>query len=237
MFVRLISLLALLLLATTLTPKQDFIPSLHNYHTFLWANYKQGHQAHTAVEQCYSLLLAHSPPVHIYPTFIEHLFQTDNHTGIISLMALLEKSISLSPQQKMMVAQSYLKNGKTQECLKLFEAVSMSHAHDPQIMLGIAQGYLILKDYAGALRHLDAFIKTKSTSPHHFIFYFSKAQIFMQLNKIREARSNVVKSLELNAGLEQGWLLLAILDHKEGKSDQATEHYQRYLQLVGPASK
>ncbi len=213
-----------------------FLGQEHHYHIYLWAHYNQNQKNHEIARSCYLILLANQPSPYIYSGFLEHLFYTGLHTALLQLMPFIEKSIQLTWQQKIMVAESLLAAGLAPDGLMLLEKLIKEEKNNPEIVLKISQAYLSNNNPVQALHHIDTYLScnSKGGSAAIYLFYLSRAQILVMLNKKSAARETILKTIELQPKFEQAWLLLAILDEQEGNTSQAIKNYQQYLNLAGP---
>jgi predicted Zn-dependent protease len=64
-----------------------------------------------------------------------------------------------------------------------------------------------------------------------------KAQIYIQLNKKKEALAAVQKSLEMHPRFDKGWLLLALLHEQENQLNEAIKGYTNFLEITGESNK
>jgi hypothetical protein len=224
----------IMILLLILTMQMIAAPDIgQQYHMYLWARYNQAQENHAIAQTCYNLLLKYSPSPHIYPSFLEFLFNTGQYSIVVQLTPVVERMLPLDVQTKLMFAQSLQEVGLITEAITHFEQLMKEHTKNPEVMYAAAHAYLVSNKPHDALKILDTYLSQASSHDHALAFHFMKAQIFTLQQKYTAARSSLQTILKIYPHFDKAWLLMGLLDELDGNHGQAIERYQQYLKIAG----
>jgi len=209
--------------------------TLHNY---LWANYQQFGNHTAAAQSRYNLLFTEkNPSIYTHKGYLHFLSKTGQHTKIIQHADLINNTFVHDPELQILLVHALQKSGQStqahQQLLTAYKACPL----DAQIVLEIAQLYVNNKELNNALTTIDTFLNAATKKQNYFIFYFIKAQIYVQLQKIELALESVKECLAMHSGFDKGWLIRAMLEEQLGQLEQAIQGYTTFLELTGGTNK
>lgn len=203
-----------------------------NIHNNIMANYLQfGGKSKQAYELYKSMLNAQAP-IYVYKGYIHLLFDTANYAHIIQLVPQLDPVFEHDPAIQLIFAQAFEKIGNIPQADERYIKLNDRFKHNQEVAFNAANSYLRRREPENALLVIDGLLNSSPRRANNFIFYFMKAQIYIQLNKKQEALAAVHKSLEMHPRFDKGWLLLALLHEQEGQLNDAIKGYTHFLETT-----
>jgi predicted Zn-dependent protease len=205
----------------------------HTLHNYILANYEQfGGNMHQANE-LYKELLAADAPLFTYKGYIHLLFDTGNYTPILDSIPKLDAVFAKDQEIELIFAQVMDRAGKKNEADDRFIKLNDQFKTNQEIAFNAANSYLRRKEPENAIKVIDNLLNSSPRKPNNFIFYFMKAQIYLQLNDKQKALESIQLCLDLHKKFDKGWLLFALLNEQAGQLKDAIKGYASYLELVG----
>lgn len=205
----------------------------HQLHLYMWAQYNQLHQHFDRSAQAYQHLIP-SKNQYIYTGYLSYLYQTNQFAKIISLVPTLDYHIQNYKDNQLILIQSlqHINHGDKAHLLLL--KLVCQHPTNSDVVLLTLQSLVQMQHYQQALSIIDTFLEqTQDVARKNFVFYFIKAQIFLQQNLLDKALENIQKSLDLQPNFDQGWLIGGMIQEQQKRLPQALEYYTHYLSLIG----
>lgn len=220
------------LLSALIIPAALSANQLHNY---MWANYQQfstnPHHAHA----WYDTIMDDSQhSVFTNKGYIHFLNERGNYQKIVELMPKIEHSFKHDPDLQLIFVLALKKTGNAQKADEMIINLSRDFKTHPEIVFQATETMVRRKEPTNALAVVDDFLNAAPRRPNNYIFYFLKAQIYMQLQNVKEARENVQLCLDAHPRFPQGWLLLAMLEEQAGQLNEAMKGFTSYLEIAGP---
>lgn len=170
------------------------------------------------------------------PGKIELLFELKKYTDIVELYKkeslLFNKRIPL----KKIYALSLAKLNRHKESDSVFIELNQTCPFDTEIAFYAINAFIQKKDLHNAIGVANTVLTEHHNKHNAFIFYFLKAQIYMQTNNMANAKSEIKKALELNPNFDKGWLLFSVLAEQEQSWSQAIQGYNTFLSLQDDSS-
>ncbi|OQA35024.1 MAG: tetratricopeptide repeat protein [Candidatus Dependentiae bacterium ADurb.Bin331] len=219
---------------TFLTPPSQIDDTPTNpFHLYFWAYYNDLTRNHPAAQKCYDALFRSETSPYIYAGYLHHLFNTNQFEKIVSLTPKVESHFPHNLELQLIVVKALEQTGKQAHADKRIMTLAATHTNNPELIYYGAAAYVRANQSQEAVALIDRYLTSKPERPSHFIFYFMKAQIHLQLFQKDAALAQIEKCLELNPHFEQGWLLSGLLNELSGKIDQALVGYRNFLSIVG----
>ncbi len=219
------------LICLTLSLRIDTSTTLHNY---MWANYQQFGNRTASAQQRYNLLFTEkNPSLYSRKGYLHFLSKTGQQHKIIEHTELINTTFAHDPELQILLIHALQKTGqKTQAQEQLLTAYKQC-PQDGQIVLEVAQFYVNNKELNNALSSIDTFLNTATKKQNYFIFYFIKAQIYVQLQQVDQALESIKECLAMHSGFDKAWLMRAMLEEQLGQLEQAIQGYTTFLELTG----
>ncbi len=203
-------------------------------HSYLMANYKHFDKQWPDALKFYKRALALESPVFAHKGLIHFLHDTNNDQLIVQLKSVIETSFKDDMDIMFIYAQALANTQNEEAADKLLITLNQKDKKNQEIAFNTAQAYIRRKEPENAIKVIDALLDIAPRKPNHFIFHFMKAQIYLSLNKQKEALASLKTSLEIQPRFEKGWLLHALLEEKAGRLEEAIKGYTNFLDLAGP---
>jgi len=224
-------------LFTTMASAKEKELSATTIHRYLWANYNQfGGKLKTA-NAWYDEIFKSNNPVYAYKGYVHLLYDAGHYDRIVHLLPLLDKPFEQDPDLGLLFVQSLERLGQRAQADARIIRLSSKFPTNQEVAFHAAQAHLHRKEPENALSVIDKLLNTSVKKPNNFIFYFLKAQIYIELNNKEKALENVRLSLELHPQFDKGWLLLALLEEQAGKLDDAIKGYANFLEIAQESNK
>ncbi len=207
----------------------------NDFHRYIWANYQQFSGNSQQAEKWYDLI-SEAPQQSVFTNkgYLHFLHDHGNHTRIVQLMPKLEETFKNDPDIQLIFVLALRKAGKIQEADDKLLRLSHSFKLHPEIVFQATETLVRRKETKNALSLIDDYLNSSPRRPNNFIFYYLKAQIYMDLKEFQQARSQIQQCLEVHPHFPQGWLLLAMVEEQSGQIEQAIKGYNSYLEIIGP---
>ena len=217
-------------------------PTLHadsnTLHNYIWANYQQFGNHTASAQQRYNLLFTEkSQSIYTRKGYLHFLSKTGQHNTIIEHTNLINSTFAHDPELQILLVHALQKNGKIAQAQEQLLTAYKTCPLDAQIVLEIAQLYVNNKELNNALTTIDTFLNAATKKQNYFIFYFIKAQIYVQLQKVELALESIKECLAMHSGFDKGWLIRAMLEEQLGQLEHAIEGYTTFLELTGGTNK
>lgn len=210
--------------------------SLHAnpFHRYIWANYQQFSGNKQQAQQWYDLI-AETPQQSIFTNkgYLHFLHDQDKHARIMELMPKLETVFKDDPEIQLIFVTALRKTNKEQEADNKLLHISHTFKLHPEIVFQATETLVKRKEIHNALSLVDDYLNSAPHRPNNFIFHFLKAQIYANMQDMKQARDQLQQCLDVHPRFPQGWLLLAMIEEQAGKLDQAIKGYSSYLELIG----
>jgi len=207
------------------------------YTEFFKATYYHAkHNVHASIKS-FEKILSKPHSIYVYDGYLRLLFDT----GQFHRIAQLEKDHGKEFTQKfndnleikLIRAQAFLHTGDDEKAETLFLDLQEQYPDDPQVAYYSALSYIKNNKFEKAITFLDDCLKKVTLRDKHFLFYFLKSKIYLQIHKYAQATQAIEKSLELFPKFDKGWLFKSILLEQQGKISEAISGYKNFLDLVG----
>jgi tetratricopeptide (TPR) repeat protein len=199
-------------------------------HGFLWANYLQYKGCIAEADRWYQQIFEYSMPLYAHIGYIPFLFETKQFDKIVSLIPLLESQLAGDSLVQHIVALSLEKTGAKQAAMDKFIALSKKFNTHQEIIFHTMQLLIAQQKLPQALELINSYLNSTSAKTNNFIFYFIKAQLYLQSNQIAAAYDSIKKCIELYPHFDKGLLLYAILEEQQGNTQHAIEGYLSFLE-------
>lgn len=211
--------------------------SAQDIHQYMWANYCQFEGNHQLAAQWYNKVYRPDMSVHAYKGYIMFLYETGSFDKVVALIPTVEKQFAQDADLQLLLARALEQTGKmTLANEKILTLVDTFKSH-PEIVFQAAHAYVQRKEPENALKAIDTFLNTSPRRSNNFIFYFVKAQIYVQLGKQEQALEQVKICLDMHPGFSKGWLMLALLEEQRGKLEEAIKGYTSFLETSGQGNQ
>ncbi len=202
-----------------------------NLHRYLWANYKQSGGNLSQAQQWYQKTFDSGGSIYTNKGYIHFLNDANRYGEITQLVPKLDTAFTDDPDIQLLFALAFKKTGKTAQADDRLIRLSRKFKHNSEIIFHVADTYVRRKEPENAIAAIDDFLNNAPRRANNFVFYYLKAQIYMQLNKHDEALKNVNESLKIHPHFSQGWLLFALMQEQAGKINEAIKGYTTYLEM------
>jgi len=219
------------------------IPHIHadggnTLHNYIWANYQQFSNRTQSAQQRYNLLFSQkNQSIYTRKGYLHFLNKTGQYNKILEHADLINTTFAHEAELHIILIHALQKNGQTaqahQQLLTAYKACPL----DGQIVLEMAQLYVNNKELDNALTTIDTFLNAATKKQNYFIFYFIKAQIYVQLQKNELALESIKECLAMHSGFDKGWLIRAMLEEQLGQLTEAMQGYTTFLELTGGTNK
>lgn len=203
---------------------------VENYHTYTWANYLQFNKEFSKAQRFYEPILASKPLPYVYKGYIHFLSDTNQWKKIVDLVNEYDAFFQNDLEVQTIFAHAFENMGNQTMYDERLVKLHDTFKHNMDLAIAAVQMYVRRKEPENALLVIDNYLEKSSEKANTFIFYFLKSQIFIQLNKRKEALESVHKSIELYPKFDKSWLMLAILEEQAGRMEQAAHGYMRFLE-------
>ena len=199
-------------------------------HQYVWANYQQYKDNMPQAKVAYEQLLQKEGSPYAYKGYLHLLHENGLWKPIIQLMPRLDSYFADDLEMQMIFAQAMERTGDHTGCDERLIKINDKHKNNQDVAFATVQCYLRRKEPENALRVIDGFLNNVPSRPNHFVFYFIKSQIYVQMNKKQDALQSIQKSIELYPKFDKSWLMFAMLQEQAGRIDQAIQGYSHFLQ-------
>lgn len=218
----------LLLIGTTISADN----TLHNY---MWANFQQFGTNPQRADDWYDRI-THDSSSSIFTNkgYIHFLNERGNFQKIVELMPKIADNFKNDPDLQLIFVMALKKTGNVDKSDEMIIDLSRLFKTHPEIIFQATETMVRRKEPSNALAIVDDFLNAAPRRPNNYIFYFLKAQIYMQLQDFKQARENVQLCLDAHPRFPQGWLLLAMLEEQSGQLNDAIKGFTSYLEIAGP---
>lgn len=203
------------------------------YHNYMWAHFNDLQGNTTVAQKHYSRMFESGAPNHAYQTYLQHLAHTNQWALIVRLMPQLETLFDDLQTQKIFIT-ALEHERKYAEAEKKLLALQEKHKDNAEVTYAVVKALAQKKDFGGALKKIDEFIEHNPTKQPTFLFYYTKAQIFTQLQNPARAAESIKQCMELKPNFDQGWLLFGMIHELQGNVSDALNGYNKALELSGP---
>ncbi len=204
-----------------------------DYFLYTKANYQHKISQHDRALQTFQRLFERNPSVYAYLGYANLLFDSSQFQKIIDLPDNVKEKFKDNIDFQLTLAQAYLFSDQDKKASKLFETLSLENPNNEFIAYYTAVSYLKNNQIDKALGFIDRSLNKKSLASKHFLFYFLKSKLFMQLGQPHKALEFAEKSVELFPRFDKGWLFKALLCEQLGRANDAIKGYQKFLDLTG----
>ena len=216
---------------SALYTQEDFSGSIHNY---FWANYQQFKGNGSEAQEGYTKIFKNKTPccLYSYRGYIHFLFENKRFEEIYALIPTVDERFKKDPNLQLICIAVLEKMGKQNEADERLIALQSNFTQNAEITLQTAQTYLRRKEPKNALLIIDKMLNSAPRKPNNFVFYFLKAQIYVQLNDLPKALEASKESIVLYPYFDKGWLLIASLQEQIGQLENAIDGYKKFLSIT-----
>lgn len=204
------------------------------YHAYMWARYNQAQSNHQVAYDSYQFLLKQNPSPHIYPSFIEYLFDAGQYTAILQLAPMIKNLFPVSTKTKLIFVHALRALGFSVEALKQIDLLVAEAPTDPEVIYLASQLYLQANDFQKSLGLIENFLPLCASRDSSVLFHFLRAQVFMLMKKYGPAKESLRIALDIHPAFDRALLLLGLVHELEGNSIEALQNYENFLTTVGP---
>lgn len=219
--------------ALNLVCKNNTDTQAHNYLLYLWGTYNQIRNNNEIAQQCFETILANDGPIYVYLSYLQHLFDNKNYKDIVDCIPKIGSHLDNDVNVQLLLIKSFEATSQYSLADKKIAAALPKFSTHPEICYAATISYMRNNKPAESLKVINNFLENTAEKPMHFIFYFLKAQLYLNIQKYEEAQHNIEKCLALNPNFEQGWLLSGLLNELKGDASTAIDNYKNVLHLVG----
>jgi predicted Zn-dependent protease len=199
----------------------------------MWANYQQFAGNMTLAGKHYQDLLAtKETPIYSYKGYIHYLAKIGNIKKVISLAPTIDDTFKDDPDLQLILISSLKKDNQKNAAIKQLKHAYNTFPHHTQIVFETASMYIDQKEFSNALQAIDKLLNNVSSQSNFFIFYFIKAQLYVQLGQLDKALESVKKSLDMHSSFDQGWLMRATIEEELGQINNAINGYTNFLKFT-----
>lgn len=203
-------------------------------HHYMIAHYKQADGNLGEAAECYERILEKdNVPAPVYRGYAKFLRACEDHDRIVSLMPRLDELFADDCEVGLAIIEALESVGEHRLSLERLFKLAHRNPHEQEVVFKAVQAYILKHEFENALVALDAFLDDALPRPNLFMFYFLKAQVYIQLGKKREALEALKKSQKLQPHFEQSWLVSAIIEEQLGNLEGAIGAFSAFLDLAG----
>ena len=199
-------------------------------HRYMLANYYQFAGDLKNAAHWYSQIAPEEASRYIYLGYIPFLAATESNDQIVSLIAQLDEPFKNNLDMQLLFATALEKTGKKNDGYSRLIMLNEQNKSNQELAFKVAQIYLARAEPENALKVIDNLLNSTARRPNNYIFYFMKAQVFLQLNKKSDAVAAVKQCIESYPKFDKSWLLYAVLHEQEGKLEEAIKGYTTFLE-------
>lgn len=204
--------------------------TVQNLHSYMLANYEQFAGKLERAGHFYSQIAPETDSRYIYLGYIPFLAATESNAQIVSLIAQLDEPFKNNLDMQLLFASALEKTGNKNDGYARLIMLNEQNKSNQELAFKVAQIYLARSEPENALKVIDNLLNSTARRPNNYIFYFMKAQVFLQLNKKPEALAAVKQCIESFPRFDKSWLLYAVLHEQEGKLEEAIKGYTTFLE-------
>jgi tetratricopeptide (TPR) repeat protein len=213
--------------------QDNFDSNAQKYFLYLKAGYQHLSGNVAGALNSYDRLFDKNVPVYAYDGLIRLLFDINQLEKIVELYNETKGAFTQNLEVQLIVAQALLSLNNDSEAENLFDELAEKYPDNEQVAYYTAVSFIKNNQNERALKFIDQVLKKPALKSKHFLFYFLKSKILMQMGRSQEALAVIKKSIELYPSFERGWLLKALLEEQLGRINEAVSGYQRFLDIVG----
>lgn len=177
--------------------------------------------------------MSNGSPGYAYNEKIRLYFNVGQFDKIIALKDKIKEFFKDSWELQFILANAYLETNRNQEAEELLQELIDKYPANEQIAYYRAVSYIKNMQLAKALEFIDECLKKPSLRSRHFLFYFLKSKVYMQMHMHQMALQAITRSLKIYPKFERSWLLKALIEEQMGKVNDAIAGYKNYLDIFG----
>lgn len=197
-----------------------------------WANYYHFKGNTKDATLWFSRLFSAQVPSICHASYIHFLFDTKDFSKIYTLKDLIEKEFSSDISLQLLLAQVLTMYGQEHTIHQNLIELNKKHPEHPELTLYAVQIFSNKKEFEQAILCIDNFLNKSTRLPNMFLFHFSKAQLYVQLNNFALALESAQYAMELFPYFDKTWLMLGLLYEQVGQIEEAIHAYQKYLTMT-----
>lgn len=206
--------------------------SKEEYLRYLWTNFQQFEKKYDEALSGYQQLISAHSPGYMYKGYLHLLQEMNQWEPIAALIPVLDQTFSEDSHIQLLFAAALEQIGRQHEADERIIRLNRSFPKQAEIAFSAAQVYMRRRDNANALTVIDNYLNAVPQKANHFLFYFVKAQLLVQLDNKEAALVQVKKSLDLYPHFDKSWLLYALLNEQAGMLEQAIQGYVHFIQVT-----
>lgn len=210
-------------------------PSAQNIQRYLLANYYQFSGDLSNAGYWYSQITPDQNADYIYLGYIPYLAANNNFSSIVELIPKYDERFKNNLEIQLLFALALETTGNKSEAERRMVALNEQYKTNQELAFKVIQLYLMRAEPENALKVIDNLLNS-AHKPNNYVFYFLKAQAFLQLNKKAEALTTVQYCIQSFPKFDKSWLLYAALQEQHGKIEEAIKGYNNYLQITTDAT-
>jgi len=228
----------------TTTKKDTYVHGDELFETFS-ANYSLYKKDFTATQEKFEKLAQNDVSPYSLKGYIVLQAQKNNFEAISQLIPKLDQFLGQDPEIGLIFAVAEDHTGRSENAQKRLITLNDQLPTNQEIATQTVNVYLRRKEPENALIVIDKLLNNAPRRPYDFFFHFTKAQIFLGMNKKKEALASINTSLSLYpqratihderdvALFDKGHLMKALLEEQQGNINEAIKGYTTYLTVGG----
>ena len=221
----------LLILVSTAT--LDAAVSASEINCYFWANYSSFSKDPKKADSWFKELLSTTDSVYPRKGYIHYLAQVGKVQELAQIAEKQEKSFANDPDIQFILANALAQTGKSKQAYEKLILLNRKFPTHAETAMQVSQWYINHKELHNAIAVLDTLLNQSPRKPNNFLFYFLKAQMYMQLQEKEKALASLKESLDLYPSFAKGWLLYSALLEQTGQMHQAVNGYTTFLEVTG----
>ena len=205
--------------------------------SYIMANYCQFGNQKEKADLWYKRLAEHTNSRYIYKGHIPLLYAQNKNHEIVKLIDELDSFFADDKDIQLIFAQALEKTGNHTASFQRLIKLNKQFPTNQEIAFKLVQLHTNKKEYEPALACIDHVLNNAPRRSNDFIFYFLKAQILVQNNKIEDALSSINTCIETYPEFDKGWLLYAVIQEQKGVLQEAIKGYSHFLEASSEKHK
>ncbi len=200
-------------------------------HRYMWANYQMNHGNQDMAAKWYRTINKQKHLPYTGKGYIFYLHHTHQVEKLIHVADMLKSEIKSDPDIRLLYARAIKTNGKLQESAEEILNLYSEFPEHFEIVFNTIEIFIGRKEPENAITVIDKYLECSHQKNNHFMLYYIKSQLYMELNKLDLAYKNISICIEKQPRFDKGWLLCALIQEQKGAITDAIKGYNAYLDL------
>jgi tetratricopeptide (TPR) repeat protein len=209
---------------------QNDCTSAESFVRYFWAQYQSCKKEIKAADIWFTKLFQHSVPFSTYEGYLRFLYTQKRYDVIYAMKDFILHNLSSNTSALLVLSDVLSLKKEDNVVLPFLYQVHEKQPNHPELTLKLVTHCIAGKEFEKALTLIDSFLNKTSRSPQLFLFYFLKAQVCVQLERIEEAIELANHVIEMFPYFDQAKIFLGMLYEQLGHTDQTCLIYTTYLQ-------